>query len=347
MSNKEQGVNPINTSWVEKLRCCKCRAEALDLDVKSEDKVGVLEGEIKCRECGEEYPIRGGVHCFHIGVDGQKSKHGETWIADEFINLMPESGLYTSHAEWLEKRLGYTPRIAKLVSEYESKFTKGRMLELLDVNRNDTVLDLGCGVGYLTFDLLKRNPGMGIQGVCVDVLPQHVQMVRSRQTDESNADVMAVLGDGENLPLKDGSVNGILSAECMEHVPNPQTCANEMFRVLAAYGQVLISTPNRGPYERFHRIRIALRALLRRDPGPSEDFFDNPLDHKELAGYLKKAGFHIDRIEFGIKVPMSKRILLMFPEKLGMAIINTLEWVLPGSLMGVTTLIKGVKPRSA
>ncbi len=347
MSQNEQKANSIHSRWTEKLRCCKCHADSIDLNVQSEDKAGVVEGELKCRGCGERYPIKGGVYCFHIGADGQKSDHGETWIASEFVNLMPDSGLYTSHAEWLEKRLGYPPRVAQLVSEYESKYTKGRMLELLAVARGDTVLDLGSGVGYLTFDLLNKNPDMGIQGVCVDVLPEHVQFVRARQKDESNADIMPALGDGENLPLKDGSINGILSAECMEHVPNPQTCANEMFRVLTPNGQVLISTPNRGPYERFHRIRIALRALLRRDPGPSEDFFDNPLDHKELANYLRVAGFRVERIEFGIKVPMSKRILLMFPEKLGMGIINMLEWMLPGRFMGVTTLIKGVKPGGA
>lgn len=271
--------------------------------------------------------------------------HSEkTWRAEAFASLIPESGFYRTHAEWLEKKLNYSPRIAKLVSDYESVYTKGRILELIEIEAGDTVVDLGCGVGYLSFDLIKHIPDPKTDIVCMDILPEHVRFVRQRQVEEKIASMLPMIANAEQIPLKSGSVKAVMGAEIMEHVAHPLDCAREIYRILTPGGQVILSTPNHGPYERFHRIRLFIRKIAGMGPGPSEDFFDSPLTPESLSGIFEEAGFTIRRLEFSIKVPMAKRLFMMLPEKIALFLIHFLERKLNGRIFGVSMLIEAEKP---
>lgn len=331
--------------WSDKLACCNCGNTSLTLEADEYDDLGLVNGKLTCSHCQTVYNIKDGVYYMDWNVHEQIGSYGEAWRVDEFESLIPAAGtLYKSHAEWLEQKLGYSPKVAKLVSEYESNFTKGRMIELLPVKQDDIILDLGCGIGYITYTFLSENEDKVLNPICLDVLPKHVEFVRQRQKQQKVAGLIPIVGNAEHIPLADNLVNAILCSEVMEHVPNPKECATEIFRVMASGAQLVISTPNRGPYERYNRVRLALRKMLGKGPGPSEDFYDSPLDHNALISYLKEAGFIIKNVEFGIKVPFSKRFFMYFPEKAAVNMVNFLEKILPDSLAGVSILVKCLKP---
>ena len=83
---------------------------------------------------------------------------------------------------------------------------------------------------------------------------------------------MDVDGDIQALPFASDCVDGILCIEVLEHVPNPQAAADEMYRVLRAGGCLLLTTPflqayhgKPGDYSDFYRYTDeGLRWLLRR-----------------------------------------------------------------------------------
>lgn len=52
-----------------------------------------------------------------------------------------------------------------------------------------------------------------------------------------------VYGDAMRLPFKDASVDGVLSSEVLEHVPDPALFMREVERVLRPDGKLLLTTP--------------------------------------------------------------------------------------------------------
>lgn len=68
------------------------------------------------------------------------------------------------------------------------------------------------------------------------------------------SDNIQFLADGHQLPLKDGTVDGVLIQAVLEHVLDPQTVVDEIRRVLRPGGLVFASTPfmqqvHEGPYD--------------------------------------------------------------------------------------------------
>ncbi len=58
----------------------------------------------------------------------------------------------------------------------------------------------------------------------------------------------ARLGNAEQIPLPDNSVDVIVSFETIEHVPDPDRFLDECVRVLAPRGRLVISTPDKEVY---------------------------------------------------------------------------------------------------
>ncbi len=55
--------------------------------------------------------------------------------------------------------------------------------------------------------------------------------------------LVQVFGDGARLPVRDGSVDTVLSTEVLEHVPDPRSFVQEMARVLKPGGKLLLTVP--------------------------------------------------------------------------------------------------------
>jgi SAM-dependent methyltransferase len=78
-----------------------------------------------------------------------------------------------------------------------------------------------------------------------------------------------VIGDAQALGISDGSFEVVLCTEVLEHLPEPQRAIDEIFRVLAPGGQLLLTTRflfpiHDAPYDYFRFTKYGLRHLLRR-----------------------------------------------------------------------------------
>lgn len=77
------------------------------------------------------------------------------------------------------------------------------------------------------------------------------------------------VGDIQHLPLPSSSFDTVLSAEVLEHVPDPDQALREIFRVLKPGGKFVISIPHlmylhNEPYDFFRYTKYGLRVLLER-----------------------------------------------------------------------------------
>lgn len=117
-----------------------------------------------------------------------------------------------------------------------------------------SVLDIGCGWGRLIIGLLKRFPGLQIQGI--DVSKEAVSRgpdLIARET--GRRDVKLHVAAAESLPFDDATFAAVVSSRVFQYVTDPMAGMREIERVLKPGGEVTILVPNkRNPvrYLRYH-----------------------------------------------------------------------------------------------
>ena len=104
--------------------------------------------------------------------------------------------------------------------------------------RGRRVLDAGCGTAYGS-DLLATAGAAEVVGI--DVADHVLDSVRPRVAEAVRLDVADVC----QLPYDDGAFDLVVCFNVIEHLDYPRRALDELTRVLAADGLLLVSTPNR------------------------------------------------------------------------------------------------------
>jgi len=97
------------------------------------------------------------------------------------------------------------------------------------------VLDLGCGPGWVSHNLIGDYRVVG-----VDVEADAVQLCRLRY------DADYLVGSAFSLPTAAGQFDAVIFTEAIEHFAQPAPALAEIARVLKPGGLALITTPNCG-----------------------------------------------------------------------------------------------------
>ena len=97
------------------------------------------------------------------------------------------------------------------------------------------VLDVGCGVGQVSNYLAEK----GFEATGIDISPLFVKEARK------NGKAKFISADTTKLPFEDESFDAVISAETLEHIPEPEKALSEMARVLKKKGIIALRFPNR------------------------------------------------------------------------------------------------------
>jgi SAM-dependent methyltransferase len=97
----------------------------------------------------------------------------------------------------------------------------------------ETVVDVGCGTGNLSMELVSRWPTTRV--VAVDLSPPFVEAARSRLPADR---ARVVVGSAMELPEPDASADAALAMLVLNFVPDPAVGAAEMARVTRPGGVV-------------------------------------------------------------------------------------------------------------
>ena len=120
-----------------------------------------------------------------------------------------------------------------------------------------TVLDLGCSTGYLLEQLRSEYPAATLLGV--DLVGAGLRKAHGRVPDAH-----LLRADARELPLIDGSVDAVVSANLLEHVPEDRRVLHEIARVLRPGGLAVLVVPA-GPdtYDYYDRFLCHVRRYAR------------------------------------------------------------------------------------
>lgn len=141
------------------------------------------------------------------------------------------------------------------------------------------VLDIGCGTGNYTLELLRRN----VRAIGIDSAFDMVMFAKNKITANGFKPLL-VVGSAEQLPFKDNSFNSVLEVTALCFIEHTEAVIKESFRVLKPKGTITIGELNRFSYWAFLR---RLKGLLKKSIYRQARFFTI----KELSRLLETAGF--------------------------------------------------------
>jgi len=227
-----------------------------------------------CESCGQLFPLREGILCL-LPDQFEQGSGDLAWQCKR-----QEQQARDAQAGRYDRMLGL-----RLLTHLE----RPHVLRAVALQRDQVVLDAGCGTGRLTTALARR-----CRVVAVDFSLASLVRCR-RKLERQGLAATLVQGDITHLPLAAGAVDALASCQVIEHLPGApdrERALREFHRVLRPGGRLVATAYHYnwatrwfGPREGYHRggifyHRFALpeyRALLQ--------------DHFELSAVRPLGGY--------------------------------------------------------
>lgn len=158
----------------------------------------------------------------------------------------------------------------------------GNPTALAELKKGEIVLDLGSGAGIDVF-LAANKVGESGHVIGVDMTEEMIQRAEKTAKENMYKNVEFRLGEIENLPVKDNTIDVIISNCVINLSPDKLQTFKEAYRVLKSGGRLMVSD-------------LVTEGVLPDDIKKSFDAWSEciagALEKSEYLDTIKKAGFH-------------------------------------------------------
>jgi arsenite methyltransferase len=120
-------------------------------------------------------------------------------------------------------------------------------IDWLNIPPGGIALDVGSGPGNVTASLARA---AGPEGLALGVDISEPMLARAVR-NEAGPQVGFIKADAQRLPLRDNTVDAVVSTAVLQLVPNPTAALTEIARVLRPGGRLAIMVPTVGRAARF------------------------------------------------------------------------------------------------
>lgn len=193
------------------------------------------------------------------------------------------SGAYQDN-EQIAKSIGYSAEEIVSVSEANLGLGCGNPVAMSKIKAGDIVLDLGSGAGFDCF-LASRRVGETGKVIGVDMTREMIDKAKSIAEKNNYKNVEFRLGEIENLPVEDKSIDIAISNCVINLVPDKEKAFKEIYRVLKNGGRIYLSD-------------IVLLEDISEEIKNNEELLagcvGGALLRDEYLGIIKKAGFEVN-----------------------------------------------------
>lgn len=126
-----------------------------------------------------------------------------------------------------------------------------KLSEVVEETGCTTLLDAGCGEGFVVDFLSREHPELKISGV--DISEEAIEYAKSHFGDDARFRTGSVY----KLPYSDKSFDAVLCSEVLEHLDDPNRAVTELKRVARDY--VLITVPHEPYFQWLNNVSQWLR----------------------------------------------------------------------------------------
>lgn len=188
------------------------------------------------------------------------------------------------------------------------------------------VLDIGAGAGYM----LRALEDAGFDGSGMDHAPEALELAEAQARAEGRQFDLQLGDVCSRVPWPDGSFDGVVMHDVIEHLDNDLAAVREVKRVLRPGGIVLISTMNGGG--------LLARCLGQRWAFYRDPTHVRPYDVPALVALLGYQGFKIRTWDTYFDLNKAGETTALFGP------LRHMRLVVPGLGLGESVLVIAQKP---
>jgi SAM-dependent methyltransferase len=176
------------------------------------------------------------------------------------------------------------------------------LIELSEVRKDDTVLDVACGPGIVTCEFAKH--AGHVTGV--DITPAMIEQAKKRQQEHNLENLSWKVCDAVPLPFADNSFSLVITRYSFHHLLAPGEALSEMIRVCKPGGRVMVAdvAMESSKSEAYDHLEIM------RDPSHT-----HALTQEEFAELFLKSGLVDSRQSaYGVDIELEAQLRASFPK---------------------------------
>lgn len=206
--------------------------------------------------------------------------------------------------EWQNNAQFWIKIIREKLDPFRLELTDKSILKFFKEKRSLTVLDAGCGEGYLCRELARS--GHKTHGI--DFNPELIAAA-SNLEKEKPLGIEYIVGDLKKIPYPDSFFDAILSNHSINELDNPKKAIKEFWRVLKPNGRIVMlflhpcfdlnpdDLGNKFAVSYFEKVKVTRECFIVSGIKSPSPYFYLHLPLSEWSAMLDKAGFSIEKID--------------------------------------------------